>query len=143
TLITMLVFSLQRWRCPLRMPMTLECADPSQDRMIKRSLFSFWPTLFQYEVILESPASGIFYVGYQRVRDIGRELWLSMDDLTRHIMFFATTGGGKTETIFAWAINPLCWARGFTLVDGKAQNDTARTIWYLARRFGREDDVEV
>ncbi|MCJ7973185.1 conjugal transfer protein TrbC, partial [Escherichia coli] len=52
TLITMLVFSLQRWRCPLRMPMTLECADPSQDRMIKRSLFSFWPTLFQYEVIL-------------------------------------------------------------------------------------------
>lgn len=104
TLITMLVFSLQRWRCPLRMPMTLECADPSQDRMIKRSLFSFWPTLFQYEVILESPASGIFYVGYQRVRDIGRELWLSMDDLTRHIMFFATTGGGKTETIFAWAI---------------------------------------
>lgn len=44
TLITMLVFSLQRWRCPLRMPMTLECADPSQDRMIKRSLFSFWPT---------------------------------------------------------------------------------------------------
>ena len=71
TLITMLVFSLQRWRCPLRMPMTLECADPSQDRMIKRSLFSFWPTLFQYEVILESPASGIFYVGYQRVRDIG------------------------------------------------------------------------
>lgn len=56
---------------------------------------------------------------------------------------FATTGGGKTETIFAWAINPLCWARGFTLVDGKAQNDTARTIWYLARRFGREDDVEV
>ncbi|EKY3582356.1 conjugal transfer protein TrbC, partial [Escherichia coli] len=107
------------------------------------SLFSFWPTLFQYEVIMESPASGIFYVGYQRVRDIGRELWLSMDDLTRHIMFFATTGGGKTETIFAWAINPLCWARGFTLVDGKAQNDTARTIWYLARRFGREDDVEV
>lgn len=143
TLITMLVFSLQRWRCPLRMPMTLECADPSQDRMVKRSLFSFWPTLFQYEVILESPASGIFYVGYQRIRDIGRELWLSMDDLTRHIMFFATTGGGKTETIFAWAINPLCWARGFTLVDGKAQNDTARTIWYLARRFGREDDVEV
>ncbi|MBW6055250.1 hypothetical protein HTZ85_25460 [Escherichia coli] len=58
-------------------------------------------------------------------------------------MFFATTGGGKTETIFALAINPLCWARGFTLVDGKAQNDTARTIWYLARRFGREDDVEV
>ncbi|EEJ4252300.1 conjugal transfer protein TrbC [Salmonella enterica subsp. enterica serovar 4,[5],12:b:-] len=143
TLIAMLIFSQQRWRCPLRMPMTLKCADPSLDRKGKQSLFSFWPTLYQYETIEESPASGIFYVGYQRVRDIGRELWLSMDDVTRHIMFFATTGGGKTETIFAWIINPLCWARGFTLVDGKAQNDTARTIWYLARRFGREDDVEV
>ena len=28
------------------------------------------------------------------------------------------------------------------MMDGKAQNDTARTIWYLALRFGREDDVE-
>ncbi|MGT5763474.1 hypothetical protein ACRW7O_25620, partial [Escherichia coli] len=58
-------------------------------------------------------------------------------------MFFATTGGGKTETTFAWLLNPLCWGRGFTFVDGKAQNDTTRTIWYLSRRFGREDDIEV
>lgn len=104
TLITVLIFSLQRWRCPLRMPMTLRCADPSQDRMIKRSLFEFWPTLFQYETIKEFPANGIFYVGYQRIRDIGRELWLNIDDLTRHVMFFAATGGGKTETIFSWII---------------------------------------
>ena len=80
---------------------------------------------------------------YRRINDIGRELWLSMDDLTRHVMFFATTGGGKTETTFAWLLNPLCWGRGFTFVDGKAQNDTTRTIWYLSRRFGREDDIEV
>ncbi len=66
-----------------------------------------------------------------------------MDDLTRHIIFFSTTGGGKTETTFAWLLNPLCWGRGFTFVDGKAQNDTTRTIWYLSRRFGREDDIEV
>ncbi len=66
-----------------------------------------------------------------------------MDDLTRHVMFFATTGGGKTETTFAWLLNPLCWGRGFTFVDKKAQNDTTRTIWYLSRRFGREDDIEV
>lgn len=143
SVLTGLIFSLQRWRCPLRMPVTLNRPDPSQDRLVRRSLFSFWPTLFQYETIQESPARGIFYVGYRRLRDTGRELWLSADDLTRHIMFFASTGGGKTETIFSWIINPLCWARGFTLVDGKAQNDTARTVWYLARRFGREDDVEV
>ncbi|EJT6565140.1 conjugal transfer protein TrbC, partial [Escherichia coli] len=103
---------------------------------VRRSLFSFWPTLFQYEADETSPARGIFYVGYRRINDIGRELWLSMDDLTRHVMFFATTGGGKTETTFAWLLNPLSWGRGFTFVDGKAQNDTTRTIWYLSRRFG-------
>lgn len=57
-------------------------------------------------------------------------------------MFFSTTGGGKTETLFSLMLNSLCHARGFTMMDGKAQNDTARTIWYLALRFGREDDVE-
>ena len=143
TLVTSVIFMLQRWRCPLRMPMTLSLDDPSQDRKVRRSLFSFWPTLFQYEADETFPARGIFYVGYRRINDIGRELWLSMDDLTRHVMFFATTGGGKTETTFAWLLNPLCWGRGFTFVDGKAQNDTTRTIWYLSRRFGREDDIEV
>lgn len=143
TLVTSVIFMLQRWRCPLRMPMTLSLDDPSQDRKVRRSLFSFWPTLFQYEADETFPARGIFYVGYRRINDIGRELWLSMNDLTRHVMFFATTGGGKTETTFAWLLNPLCWGRGFTFVDGKAQNDTTRTIWYLSRRFGREDDIEV
>ncbi|HHK8975331.1 TPA: conjugal transfer protein TrbC, partial [Escherichia coli] len=132
TLVTSVIFTLQRWRCPLRMPMTLSLDDPSQDRKVRRSLFSFWPTLFQYEADETSPARGIFYVGYRRINDIGRELWLSMDDLTRHVMFFATTGGGKTETTFAWLLNPLSWGRGFTFVDGKAQNDTTRTIWYLS-----------
>ncbi|MEJ2910976.1 conjugal transfer protein TrbC, partial [Escherichia coli] len=105
TLVTSVIFMLQRWRCPLRMPMTLSLDDPSQDRKVRRSLFSFWPTLFQYEADETSPARGIFYVGYRRINDIGRELWLSMDDLTRHVMFFATTGGGKTETTFAWLLN--------------------------------------
>ena len=112
TLVTSVIFMLQRWRCPLRMPMTLSLDDPSQDRKVRRSLFSFWPTLFQYEADETFPARGIFYVGYRRINDIGRELWLSM-------------------------------GRGFTFVDGKAQNDTTRTIWYLSRRFGREDDIEV
>ncbi|ELJ4126531.1 conjugal transfer protein TrbC, partial [Escherichia coli] len=84
TLVTSVIFMLQRWRCPLRMPMTLSLDDPSQDRKVRRSLFSFWPTLFQYEADETSPARGIFYVGYRRINDIGRELWLSMDDLTRH-----------------------------------------------------------
>lgn len=143
TLVAVMLFSLRRWRCPLRMPATLDVIDPSRDRRVRKSLFPFWPALFQYEAVQPSRADGIFYLGYRRLADTGRELWLSMDDLTRHVMFFASTGGGKTETIYAWTLNPLCWARGYTVVDGKAQNDTARTLYYLARRFGREDDVEV
>lgn len=128
TLVTSVIFMLQRWRCPLRMPMTLSLDDPSQDRKVRRSLFSFWPTLFQYEADETFPARGIFYVGYRRINDIGRELWLSMDDLTRHVMFFATTGGGKTETTFAWLLNrsageealPLLTERHRTIPRGQS-----------------------
>jgi len=135
-------FSTHRWRMPMRMPVHLDRVDPSEDRKTRRSLFSAFPSLFQYEATQERKGRGIFYLGYQRMRDTGRELWLTIDDLTRHVMFFASTGGGKTETIYAWMLNSFCWGRGFTFVDGKAQNDTARTCYYLARRFGREDDVE-
>ena len=135
-------FSTHRWRMPMRMPMHLNKVDPSEDRKERTPLFSRFPSLFQFETRRETTSKGIFYLGYLRGRDIGRELWLTLDDLTRHVMFFASTGGGKTETIYAWMLNSFCWGRGFTFVDGKAQNDTARTVWYLALRFGREDDVE-
>ncbi|MBP2199234.1 F-type conjugative transfer protein TrbC [Pantoea cypripedii] len=135
-------FSTHRWRMPMRMPMHLNKVDPSEDRKVRRSLLSSFPSLFQYESRQERIGRGIFYLGFQRVNDVGRELWLTLDDLTRHVMFFAGTGGGKTETIYAWMLNSYCWGRGFTFVDGKAQNDTARTVWYLSLRFGREDDVE-
>lgn len=141
-IIASISFSTHRWRMPMRMPVHLNRVDPSEDRKVRRSLFRAFPSLFQYEAVQESPGRGIFYLGYQRLRDTGRELWLTIDDLTRHVMFFASTGGGKTETIYAWMLNSFCWGRGFTFVDGKAQNDTARTCYYLARRFGREDDVE-
>ncbi|CAM4371537.1 F-type conjugative transfer protein TrbC [Citrobacter freundii complex sp. 2024EL-00228] len=135
-------FGTHRWRMPMRMPVHLNKIDPSEDRKVRRSFFRAFPSLFQYETTQESKGKGIFYIGYKRMNDIGRELWLTLDDLTRHVMFFASTGGGKTETIYAWMLNSFCWGRGFTFVDGKAQNDTARTCYYLARRFGREDDVE-
>lgn len=141
-IIASISFSTHRWRMPIRMPLQLNLPDPSEDRQVRRSLLKAYPSLFQYDSRLERNGRGIFYLGYQRIHDVGRELWLSIDDLTRHLMFFASTGGGKTETIYAWMINPLCWGRGYTFVDGKAQVETARTCYYLARRFGREDDVE-
>ncbi|MFV5908474.1 type IV secretory system conjugative DNA transfer family protein, partial [Klebsiella oxytoca] len=78
---------------------------------------------------------------FQRLKDAGRELWLSMDDLTRHTLFLGTTGAGKTEFLLGVCLNALCWGKGFSFTDGKAQNDVAFAIGSLARRFGREDDV--
>lgn len=142
--ITPLTFFSQRWRCPMRMPITLDQEDPSEDRYVKADMFPSMPALlrFPFQKRATRKARGVFFFGFRRLSDVGRELWLTADDLTRHIMFFATTGGGKTESLYSFMLNPLCHARGFTMMDGKAQNDTARTIWYLALRFGREDDVE-
>ena len=67
--------------------------------------FSFWPTLFQYEVDETSP-HGDFFMSVTAVSTISVELWLSMDDLTRHKHVFSTTGGGKTETTFARVAQP-------------------------------------
>lgn len=100
-------FSTHRWRMPMRIPLYLHRVDPSEDRKVRRSLFKAFPSLFQYETRQESIGRGIFYLGYQRLRDTGRELWLSLDDLTRHVMFFAGTGGGKTETIYAWMLRKV------------------------------------
>ncbi len=137
-LFTGVIFNNHRWRCPMRMPATLKCDDPSEDREETARFLGAW----NYTRIRPGKARGVFFLGTQRGSDVGRELWLSQADLVRHIMFFSTTGGGKTETLFSLMLNSLCHARGFTMMDGKAQNDTARTIWYLALRFGREDDVE-
>ena len=110
-IVASIAFSAHRWRMPMRVPLHLNREDPSEDRKVRRSLFKRWPSLIQYPDIQKSNGSGIFYLGYQRLGDIGRELYLSMDDLTRHLMFFASTGGGKTETPVAWMINPYCWGR--------------------------------
>ena len=37
---------------------------------------------------MKHPRTGVFICRLPPFNDIGRELWLSMDDLTRHIMIF-------------------------------------------------------
>lgn len=88
-----------------------------------------------------SKAAGILYMGYLRARDAGRELWLSMDDMTRHILMFGTTGAGKTEALLGYVVGQLSYGKGLIYSDGKAQNDVSAAITSLARRYGREDDV--
>ncbi|MBU9819645.1 type IV secretory system conjugative DNA transfer family protein [Rahnella sp. BCC 1045] len=128
-----------RWKMPMRMPTDMNRNDPSTGRQVPAKLLGFLPVTNIR--IHTDRAAGILYAGYLRGKDAGRELWLSMDDLTRHVLMFGTTGAGKTETLLGWVFNALCWGKGLILSDHKAQNDVQLGTASLARRFGREDDL--
>lgn len=130
-----------RWKMPMRMPTDMNRDDPSTERKVPAKVLGFLPIATVR--IHTGRAAGILYAGYLRGRDAGRELWLSMDDLTRHVKMFAATGGGKTETLLGWVFNALCWGKGVIFSDHKAQNDVALSIMSMARRFGREDDIRM
>lgn len=130
-----------RWKMPMRMPTDMNRDDPSTERQVPAKVLGFLPIATVR--IHTDRAAGILYAGYLRGRDAGRELWLSMDDLTRHVLMFGTTGAGKTETLLGWVFNALCWGKGLIFSDHKAQNDVALAMMSMARRFGREDDLRI
>lgn len=132
---------LESWQMPMRMPTDMDRLDPSTQRKVPGKLMGFLPVTVMRTVM--SKAAGILYMGYLRGRDAGRELWLSMDDMTRHILMFGTTGAGKTEALLGYVLGQLSYGKGLIYSDGKAQNDVAAAIISLARRYGREDDVRV
>jgi len=91
-------------------------------------------------------AEGILYLGNLDESDHpdhGRELWLTNTDSRTHILFLGTTGSGKTEGLKSLVVNALTWGSGFVYVDGKADTDLWASLYALARRFGREDDLLV
>lgn len=133
------VMLLEEWHMPMRMPMTMDRLDPSTQRQVPQKLFGFLPITVLRTTMSE--AAGIIYMGYLRLVDAGRELWLSMNDLTRHMIFIATTGGGKTESLLSFVAGQLLLGKGLIFSDGKAQNDVPVAVASLARRVGREDDV--
>ncbi|KGS10789.1 conjugal transfer protein, partial [Pseudomonas coronafaciens] len=132
------VMLLEPWQMPMRMPSDMDRLDPSTQRQVTGKLLGFLPVTAMRTVMLK--AAGILYMGYLRGRDAGRELWLSLDDMTRHILMFGTTGAGKTEALLGYVLGQLGYGKGLIYSDGKAQNDVAAAIVSLARRFGREDD---
>jgi intracellular multiplication protein IcmO len=84
---------------------------------------------------------GIMFVGNQKGSN--RELWVSNSDARTHILYLGTTGSGKTEGLKSLVTNALTWGSGFVYVDGKADTDLWASIYALARRFGRDDDILV
>ncbi|MBL2798642.1 type IV secretory system conjugative DNA transfer family protein, partial [Klebsiella pneumoniae] len=135
------MFMLNEFRMPARMPMDMDRLDPSTETMRPGKLLGFLPVT-KLNRHMEK-AAGVFYTGYERTLDGGREIWLRMDDLTRHLILMATTGAGKTEMLLGFVLNALCWAKGLIFSDGKAQNDVWFAVASLSRRFGREDDLRL
>ena len=82
-------------------------------------------------------------MGLGGVKERGKELWLTASDAVRQMQIMATTGGGKSETLYSLYLTSLCWARGCCISDGKAQIDLAVATWSMARRFGQEDEWHV
>ncbi|MFZ4761869.1 MAG: type IV secretory system conjugative DNA transfer family protein [Alphaproteobacteria bacterium] len=122
------------------------------------SLFFWWAKTRQIKLPLKMPSSavklkdpnnkgpgaggkpeGILYLGNEKVS--GQELWLSNGDARTHILYLGTTGAGKTEGLKSLVSNALTWGSGFIYVDGKADTDLWASLYALARRFGRDDDL--
>jgi len=88
-------------------------------------------------------ADGIMFLGNHKKKGKpdDREVWISNSDARTHILFLGTTGSGKTEGLKLISTNALTWASGFVYVDGKADTELWASLYSLARRFGREDDL--
>ncbi|WP_337263695.1 MULTISPECIES: F-type conjugative transfer protein TrbC [unclassified Serratia (in: enterobacteria)] len=139
-IILLVAFSDQRFRLPLRIPMDVGGFDLSTERELSWNI----PLLnLNLPKVVPGEAAGTLCLGTGRGRDRGRELWLETSDALRHMQIMATTGGGKTETLYSLYLNSLCMARGCCISDGKAQIDLAVATWSMARRFGQEDDWHV
>lgn len=138
----MIGFADRKYRAPLRMPKDSQLFDETETRESNEetNILGFrrvWKKRTRVR------AKGVIYLGYERGRLFGREIWQGLTDVLRHWTLFGTTGSGKTETFYGLIVNALSFGRGFAISDGKADNKLAFAIWSLCRRFGREEDFYV
>lgn len=86
------------------------------------------------------PAAGNILVGNCQVT--GQQIWATPGDYLTHLMFIATTGGGKTEGLLSFSA-ATAFATGGALLYGdfKAGPDFIFQITALARMTGRESQV--
>lgn len=113
-------------KLPLRLPMASGVEDPSDAK----------PGRKKYR-----KARGIFYLGNDMLT--GEECWIAKEDLLTHMLFFGTTGAGKTYTLTGASANYLSMGGGLIYVDAKAAASLALDIDSMACALGRDDDVLV
>jgi intracellular multiplication protein IcmO len=90
------------------------------------------------------PGTGIMYVGavdsvseYEEFK----EIWLSDDDMRKHMLILGSTGSGKSEALKALFYNALNWSSGFFIADGKADNKLPTDVYTMCRSVGRDQDL--
>ena len=90
------------------------------------------------------PGTGIMYVGavdsnseYEEFK----EIWLSDDDMRKHLLILGSTGSGKSEALKALFYNALNWSSGFFIADGKADNKLPTDVYTMCRSNGRDPDL--
>lgn len=89
------------------------------------------------------PGEGILLFGsidsdseYERFKQV----WMSDDDLRKHLLILGSTGSGKSETLKGLFFNALCWSSGYFVADGKADNKLPTDSHQMTRSMGRDDD---
>jgi hypothetical protein len=81
------------------------------------------------------PPSGYGYLG--NTPD-GYEVWNTKEKSRRHMLYLATTGGGKSVGLTSLTVSfALCQASGYSYTDGKAQLDLCVEHLSNAFRFNR------
>lgn len=70
-----------------------------------------------------------------------KEVWLSDDDLRKHMLILGATGSGKSETLKSIFFNALAWSSGFFIADGKADNKLPVDVYSMVRSLGRDADL--
>lgn len=90
--------------------------------------------------------TGIMYIGAVDSKsdyENFKEIWLSDDDMRKHILILGSTGSGKSEALKALFFNALSWSSGFFIADGKADNKLPADVYTMCRSLGRDPDLLV
>ncbi|HWS25822.1 MAG TPA: type IV secretion system DNA-binding domain-containing protein, partial [Xanthomonadales bacterium] len=92
------------------------------------------------------PGQGILYIGEVASKsqfENFKEIWLSDDDLRKHMLILGSTGSGKSEALKSIFYNALNWSSGFFIADGKADNKLPTDVYTMVRSNGRDADMLV
>lgn len=119
-------------RAPLNKP--IYAKDPTDPSVrVKKRDASLTKVDYEY-----GRPSGIIFYG--NLASTNEEVWLNNDVQRQHLMFFGTTGAGKTFSLTGVVASTLVIGSGFTASDGKGDLGLPRNIVAMTYRVGRIND---